>query len=147
MWGSTKVVAVNGQLPPTLPTDWLCVLTVLENQIPHPNSVYCYFSTLQVQPSDPNTHGSSTVDPASPNAPTASEQSQDTSPSAYSVRSCHAHSAVLYSYVGLDYWYTTVYINYPGLLDMPRCSASFKDANINEHMPLSCSDDPLGQKP
>lgn len=83
------------------------------------------------------------VDTASPNAPTASEQSQDTSPSAYSVRSCHAHSAVLDSCVGLDYWYTTVYINYPGLLDMPRCSVFFKDANINEHMPLSCSDDPL----
>lgn len=83
------------------------------------------------------------VDTASPNAPTASEQSQDTFPSAYSVRSCHVHSAVLDSCVGLDYWYTTVYINYPGLLDMPRCSVFFKDANINEHMPLSCSDDPL----
>lgn len=56
MWGSTKVVAVNGLLPPTLPTDWLCVLTALENQIPHHNSVCRYFSTLQVRPSDPNTH-------------------------------------------------------------------------------------------
>lgn len=147
MWGSTKVVAVNGLLPPTLPPDWLCVLIALENQIPHPNSGCCCFSTLQFSLQIQTHMAHQLVDTASSNAPTASEQSQDTSPSAYSVRSCRAHSAMLYSYVGLDYWYTTVYINYPGLLDMPRYSAFFKDADINEHMPLSFSDDLLGQKP
>lgn len=121
LWGSPKVVALNGLPCPILSTRWLCVPPPLSKQtfplwphaaIPHPHKL-CLppIHTAQQQ-------GGA----ASPGASLPSEQSLAVSLSAHSVRLHHAHSTMLPSHVVLDYVMHRHLLNYPALPGMSWCS-------------------------